>query len=177
MDFKSFLAELEKNDLPDDHEITFTISDFAEVMHYTGEYLNDAMEKTDFIDSVCAFLLDTPFFNKEDVTVKELLESDAICDFEAEYEDNYGEEALGTEEYQDELRDALDNELRENWFEYSVVDYDLIQYDYKRGRVDLNFSMGFTLGFCKEHRDAWWPSCNASVDLPSGMSLEVELSP
>ena len=177
MDFKSFLAELEKNDLPDDHEITFTISDFAEVMHYTGEYLNDAMEKTDFIDSVCAFLLDTPFFDKEDVTVKELLESDAICDFEAEYEDRYGEEALGTEEYQDELRDALDNELRENWFEYSVVDYDLIQYDYKRGRVDLSFTREFTFGFCKEHRDAWWPSCNASVDLPSGMSLEVELSP
>ena len=176
MDFKNFLAELEKNNLPDDHEITFTISDFAEVMHYTGEYLNDAMEETEFIDSVCTFLLDTPFLDKEHETVKELLESDVICDFEAEYEDEHGEEALETEEYQDELRDALDNELRENWFEYSVVDYDLIQYDYKRGRVDLNFSMGFTLGFCKEHRDAWWPSCNASVDLPSGMSLEVELS-
>ena len=176
MDFKSFLAELEKNDLPDDHEITFTISDFAEVMHYTGEYLNDAMEETEFIDSVCTFLLDTPFFDKEHETVKELLESDAICDFEAEYEDEHGEEALETEEYQDELRDALDNELRENWFEYSVVDYDLIQYDYKRGRVDLSFTREFTFGFCKEHRDAWWPSCNASVDLPSGMSLEVELS-
>ncbi len=84
MDFKNFLAELEKNNLPDDHEITFTISDFAEVMHYTGEYLDDAMRKTDFIDSVCTFLLDTPFFDKEHETVKELLESDVICDFEAE---------------------------------------------------------------------------------------------
>ena len=176
MDFNSFIAELEKNNLPDDHEITFTISDFAEVMHYTGEYLNDAMEKTDFIDSVCTFLLDPPFFDKEHETVKELLESDAICDFEAEYEDEHGEEALETEEYQDELHEALYEELRENWFEYSVVDYDLIQYDYKRGRVDLSFTREFTLGFCKEHRDAWWPSCNASVDLPSGMSLEVELS-
>jgi hypothetical protein len=176
MDFKSFLAELEKNDLPDDHEITFTISDFAEVMHYTGEYLDDAMRKTDFIDSVCGLLLEAPFFDKEHETVKELLESDAICDFEGEYEHEHGEEALETEEYQDELRDALDNELRENWFEYSVVDYDLIQYDYKRGRVDLSFTREFTFGFCKEHRDAWWPSCNASVDLPSGMSLEVELS-
>jgi len=176
MDFKNFLAELEKNDLADDHEITFTISDFAEVMHYTGEYLDDAMRKTDFIDSVCAFLLDTPFFDKEDVTVKELLESDAVCDFNAEWEEEHGEDALETEEYQDELRDALDNELRENWFEYSVVDYDLIQYDYKRGRVDLSFTREFTLGFCKEHQDAFWPSCTASVDLPSGMSLEVELS-
>ena len=176
MDFKNFLAELEKNDLPDDHEITFTISDFAEVMHYTGEYLDDAMRKTDFIDSVCTFLLDTPFFDKEHETVKELLESDAVCDFEAEYEDEHGEEALETEEYQDELRDALDEELRENWFEYSVVDYDLIQYDYKRGRVDLSFTREFTFGFCKEHQDAFWPSCTASVDLPSGMSLEVELS-
>ena len=176
MDFKSFLAELEKNDLPDDHEITFTISDFAEVMHYTGEYLDDAMRKTDFIDSVCGLLLEVPFLDKEHETVKELLESDAVCDFEAEYEDEHGEEAPETEEYQDELRDALDEELRENWFEYSVVDYDLIQYDYKRGRVDLSFTREFTFGFCKEHQDAFWPSCTASVDLPSGMSLEVELS-
>ena len=73
MDFKSFLAELEKNDLPDDHEITFTISDFAEVMHYTGEYLDDAMRKTDFIDSVCGLLLEVPFLDKEHETVKELL--------------------------------------------------------------------------------------------------------
>ena len=176
MDFNSFLAELEKNDLPDDHEITFTISDLAEVMHYTGEYLDDAMRKTGFIDSVCGLLLEAPFLDEEHETVKELLESDAVCNFNSEYEEEHGEEALETEEYQDELREALDEELRENWVEYDAVDYDLIQYDYKRGRVDLSFTREFTFGFCKEHRDAFWPSCNASVDLPSGMSLEVELS-
>jgi len=177
MDFKSFLTELEKNDLPDDHEITFTISDFAEVMHYTGEHLNDAMQKTDFIDSVADFLLGSPFLDKEHETVKELLESDAVYDFKAEWaQERGGEGSLEGEEFEDELYDALDEELRENWFEYSVVDYDLIQYDYKRGRVDLSFTREFTFGFCKEHRDAFWPSCTASVDLPSGMSLEVELS-
>ena len=109
MDFKSFLAELEKNDLPDDHEITFTISDFAEVMHYTGEYLDDAMQKTDFIDSVCDFLLGSPFLDKEHETVKELLESDAVYDFKAEWaQERGGEGSLEGEEFEDELYDALD---------------------------------------------------------------------
>ena len=177
MDFKSFLAELEKNNLPDDHEITFTISDFADVMHYTGEHLSDAMEETAFVESICEFLFAPPFFSRENEAVEELLESDVICDFEAEYEDEHGEEALETEEYEDELAVALATELEENWFDYNIIDHDLTQYDHKRGRVDLSFSAAFTLGFCKQHRDANWPSCNASVDLPSGMSLEVELSP
>jgi len=120
--------------------------------------------------------MEAPFLDKEHETVKELLESDAVCDFVAEIEEEHGEGSLEGGEFEDELREALEEELRENWFEYSVVDYDLTQYDHKRGRVDLSFTREFTLGFCKEHQDAFWPSCSASVDLPSGMSLEVELS-
>jgi hypothetical protein len=166
MDFKSFLAELEKNNLPDDTEITFTISDFAEVMHYTGEYFEDAMNETNFINRVADFLVETPFLDRDHEDVQELAESDAACELE---DDEYDNDAA--------VAEVLGEELRENWFEYKIVDYDLTQYDHKRGRVDLSFSREFTLGFCKQHRDANWPSCEASVDLPSGMSLEVELSP
>jgi hypothetical protein len=165
MNFQTFLAQLENHDLPDDTEITFTISDYADVMHYTGEYFEDAMNETNFIERVADFLVATPFLDRDHEDIEELLESDAACELE---EDEYDDDAA--------VAEVLGEELRENWSEYKIVDYDLTQYDHKRGRVDLSFTREFTLGFCKQHRDANWPSCEASVDLPSGMSLEVEIS-
>jgi len=177
MNIKDFITQLEESGVPDDHVINFTISDMAEVMHYHGTALDDAMKETGFISEVSSFIFHGPLYREDDEIVKDLLESDAVAALSDEWFDDEAEDpdaVYQTEEYKEALQETLEEEFHENWYEYDLIDYNLIQYDYKRGRVDLSFTRSLSFSFLKEHSD-WFPLCEASVDLPNGFSLSTDL--
>jgi hypothetical protein len=166
MTLDTFLSELKQYDLEDEHSVAITVSDYAEVMHYTGEYLEDAMNETNFAKRIYSLLLSPPFLDRDHEHVQELAESDAGCELE---DDEYDDDAA--------VEEVLGEELLENWFEYNFVDWDLVQYDYKRGRVDLSYTRHVTYAFLKKHvNDITLSAAELSVMLPSGVFFDAELS-
>ena len=157
MDMKTIVEQLTALGVTDDTDVSFTISDFAEVMHYTGEYVETTIDETDFLYRICDVIKSDAF---EDNHIIE--EMDDNCLLPEWDEDEYeGEEA-----WQDHREDTIPEVLREQWFEYGWIDSSLTQYDHKRGRCDVSCEFSIPFSKVREHQDDFWMSCEVSVDIP-----------
>jgi len=141
----------------DDTDINFTFSDFAEVMHYTGEYVETTIDETDFLYRICDVITSDAF--EDNHIIEEMYDNCLLPEWD---EDEYEEE----EEWQDEVHDTIPTVLREQWFEYGWIDSSLTQYDHKRGRCDVSCEFSIPFSKVREHQDDYWMSCEVSVDIP-----------
>ena len=166
MDVKTMVEKLTALGVTDDTDINFTFSDFAEVMHYTGDYVEKTIDETDFLYTICDVVKSDAF---EDNHIIE--EMDDNCLLPEWDEDEYEDE----QEWQDHREDTIPEVLQEQWFEYGWVDSSLTQYDHKRGRCDVSCEFSIPFSKVREHQDDHWMSSEVSVDIPGGGQMEYEI--
>ena len=157
MDMKTIVEQLTALGVTDDTNINFTFSDFAEVMHYTGEYVETTIDETDFLYTICDVIQSDAF--EDNHIVQEMHDNDLLPTYD---EDKYEYE----DEWEEELHEAIFAVLSEQWFEYGWIDSSLTQYDYKRGRCDVSCEFSIPFSKVREHQDDYWRPCEVSVDIP-----------
>jgi hypothetical protein len=157
MDVKTMVEKLTALGVTDDTDINFTFSDFAEVMHYTGEYVEKTLEETDFLYTICDVIKSPAFADNHIIE-----EMDDNCLLPEWDEDEYEDE----EEWEDHREDTIPEALFNNWFDYGWVESSLTQYDHKRGRCDVSCDFYVPFSKVREHQDDFWPSCEVSVSIP-----------
>jgi len=157
MDVKTMVEKLTALGVTDDTDINFTFSDFAEVMHYTGEYVEKTLEETHFISTISEVMESGAFADNH--IIDEMHDNDLLPTYD---EDEYEDE----EEWKEEIQEAIFAVLNEQWFEYGWIDSSLTQYDYKRGRCDVSCEFSIPFSKVREHQDDFWPSCEVSVSIP-----------
>ena len=166
MDVKTMVEKLTALGVTDDTDISFTFSDFAEVMHYTGDYIEKTIDETDFLYTICDVIKSDAF---EDNHIIE--EMDDNCLLPEWDEDEYEDE----QEWQDHREDTIPEVLQEQWFEYGWVDSSLTQYDHKRGRCDVSCEFSIPFSKVRERQDDHWMSCEVSVDIPDSGHMTFEI--
>lgn len=166
MDMKTIVEQLTALGVADDADVSFTFSDFAEVMHYTGEYVETTLNETDFLYTICDVVKSAAF--EDNYIIEEMDDNCLLPEWdEDEYEDG--------QEWQDHREDTIPEVLQEQWFEYGWVDSSLTQYDHKRGRCDVSCEFSIPFSKVREHQDDHWMSCEVSVDIPGGGQMEYEI--
>ncbi len=166
MDMKTIVEQLTALGVADDADVSFTFSDFAEVMHYTGEYVETTLNETDFLYTICDVIKSAAF--EDNYIIEEMDDNCLLPEWdEDEYEDG--------QEWQDHREDTIPEVLQEQWFEYGWVDSSLTQYDHKRGRCDVSCEFSIPFSKVREHQDDHWMSCEVSVDIPGGGQMEYEI--
>jgi hypothetical protein len=166
MDMKTIVEQLAALGVADDADVSFTFSDFAEVMHYTGEYVETTLNETDFLYTICDVIKSAAF--EDNYIIEEMDDNCLLPEWdEDEYEDG--------QEWQDHREDTIPEVLQEQWFEYGWVDSSLTQYDHKRGRCDVSCEFSIPFSKVREHQDDHWMSCEVSVDIPGGGQMEYEI--
>ena len=166
MDVKTMVEKLTALGVTDDTDINFTFSDFAEVMHYTGEYVETTLNETDFLYTICDVIKSAAF--EDNYIIEEMDDNCLLPEWdENEYEDE--------QEWQDHREDTIPEVLQEQWFEYGWVDSSLTQYDHKRGRCDVSCEFSIPFSKVREHQGDYWMSCEVSVDIPDSGHMTFEI--
>ena len=166
MDMKTIVEQLTALGVTDDTDVSFTFSDFAEVMHYTGEYVETTLNETDFLYTICD-VIKSPAFEDNHI-IEEMHDNDLLPTYD---EDEHEDE----QDWKDHCEDTIPEVLSEQWFEYGWVDSSLTQYDHKRGRCDVSCEFSIPFSKVREHQDDFWPSAQMSLQIPGGGQMEYEV--
>ena len=147
-EYKNKLKEL---DLPGDTWVTLTNSDFAEVLHYKDDAVNDAVSETDVVRWFSELVMALPNTRREGI----LADLEDACGLEIPDSDDENAEPLEW----GHVHDAIVN----NFFDQEFISYEIKKYDHKRGRCTLTATVEVALD----------ELLNLDYDL-SGWELEIE---
>lgn len=120
-------------DLPGDTWVTLTNSDFAEVLHYKDDAVNDAVGETDIVRWFSELVMALPDTRREGI----LADLEDACGLEIPDPDDEDAEQLDAMQ----VREAIEN----NFFDQEFISYEIKKYDHKRGRCTLTAMVEVTL--------------------------------
>ncbi len=147
-EYKDKLKEL---NLPGDTWVTLTNSDFAEVVHYQDDAVNDAVGETDIVRWFSELVMALPDTRREGI----LADLEDACGLEIPDAEDENAEPLDA----GQVHDAIVN----NFYDQEFISHEIKKYDHKRGRCTLTATVELTLE----------ELLNLEYDL-SGWEIEVE---
>jgi hypothetical protein len=129
-DYKDKLKEL---DLPGDTWVTLSTSDFAEVLHYKDDAVNDAANETDVVREFSNLVMALPNTRRDGI----LAELEDACGLEIPAPDDENAEPLDA--------DLICETIKDNFHDQEFISYEIKKYDHKRGRCTLTATVEVTL--------------------------------
>jgi hypothetical protein len=129
-EYKEKLKEL---DLPGDTWVTLTNSDFAEVLHYKDDAVNDAVGETDVVRWFSELVMALPATRREGI----LTDLEDACGLEIPDSEDENAEPLDA----GQVHDAIVN----NFYDQEFISHEIKKYDHKRGRCTLTATLEITL--------------------------------
>ena len=129
-DYKDKLKEL---DLPGDTWVTLTYSDYADVLHYQDDAVNQAVDETDVTRRFSNLVMALPDTRRKGI----LADLEDACGLEIPDPDDENSEPLDA----DQVREAVDN----NFYDQEFISHEIKKYDHKRGRCTLTATVEVTL--------------------------------
>ena len=144
----------------DDVKVNFSYEEGCDVLHYTEEEVETAMNQTGFAYTLAEAITDGVLYNKGNSILEEMRDEGLLDEYERGEDDSGG--------FTDFVSEGISEEhWNYGWFEYSTE-----KYDHKRGYTELSAEFDIPLADLKDdpHPLIGW---KASVQTPNGY-LTVE---
>lgn len=159
MDVKTMVERLSALGVLDDTDVNFCFRDSADVLHYTGDYVDQVLQESDILNTLAEAITSPQF--RSNWIVDQMNDETLLPEWDEEEYENQ-------EEFEEAVNEAIPDVLSEYWLDYGWLDTSLIQYDYKRGRCELSCDLYLPFSTVRDNQDEYWPSCEVTVNIPDG---------
>lgn len=130
----NLIERLENLNIDPDAEVTFIWRDNCDIMHYTDDWLEDALNETNVLNELAEAATTGIFYKNGNWVLDDLRKKNLLKDYER-----------GEEDFTGYCADAI----FETIWSHDWVEKEVTRYDHKRGNVDMSFRMKAPWHFVK----------------------------
>ena len=157
----NYIEQLKALGVTNDATVYFTKSDYSEVLHYRDGYVDEAMAETGIAAELASYIASGPFYKHGNEILNEMRENDLLDDYDrGEFE----------------FESFVESVISENYFDCDWIDRDLHQWDYKRGKLDLSFTLSAPFSLISENPSDFVNMWGFEVSTHTGSGNEVTIN-